>query len=654
MAFLRITGGPDRSDQPHKLLNAPFVVGRANSCDLPIEDKLASRKHCRVLPGGNGSDWLVEDLGSRNGTLLNEQPLQAPTRLNTGDKIRIGQVEITFDDHPQHAPTVPVTSEQLAVAAAAAGAMLDSPSSLEPAFGAPGTVFELRFSGRCGTFSRILDNPVTTVGRSEDADIDVNEPLASRVHAQFEVKATGIKVVDLESRNGTQVNGDTVNQKFLERHDRVQIGESFIEVASRLPLTTKELHQMAGPEGARPTASDADGLKPVKFDTPAPPGERPVLAYTEAGEVKRFKVLADMVTIGRSEKAGLTLDEQLSSREHISVRRLPAGSYEVEDLGSRNGTRLNGRELRGKIELVNGDVIQIGATSLKFDVPGADASPANASTAAYTPGRPGSGSGRRAGSGSGRRVGSGVHPASGMAEPGGKRRRRRRGPGGGDGGSTAVIGGVVGVIAVIAIIVVVATSGSSRSNSDDDVTSTPWTPQPRNNRAPVNVRNTPPPSNNGRPVNGTGNTPVGNGNTRPDPPPVNNGSNNTPPENMDQQWLEAASSAIERRSREAWLECRDEVEDMLEDERYGAAWQRWRGFLREWEGQPRSEAATTRAASELDKVNKLATATWQQQYAPKIMADKREERAAKWRDEFEAKFGGITSIELEATELGVK
>ncbi|MGE0431073.1 MAG: FHA domain-containing protein [Planctomycetota bacterium] len=660
MAFLRITDGPARSDRPHKLESTPFVVGRANSCDLPIEDKLASRKHCRLVPGNGGGGWMLEDLGSRNGTLLNEKPLQAATSLRAGDRIRIGQVELTFDDSVQHAPHVPANEPQKQIATP----MPETPSSAEPAFGAPGTVFELRFSGRCGTSTHILDGPVTTVGRSEEADIDINEPLASRIHCQFEVKATGIKVVDLESRNGTQVNGDTVNQKFLERTDRVQIGESIIEVASRLPLSTREMQHHAaatGSEGARPTASERDGIPAVKLPTPAP-ADRPVLTYTEDGEVRRFKVLADNVTIGRSEKAGLTLKEQLASREHVVVRLLPSGSYEVEDLGSRNGTRLNGRELRGKIELVHGDVIQIGAVSLRFDVPGQGPAPAPTvalGAAAYGPGGGAPGTGR---------VGSGAHPAAGVPEVGGRRRRRRRGAGGdgGDGNLGLIVGGVVAMVAVLAIVMVIVNSGTSRSsNTDDDdgyprnspIVRTTNSNTGSNTGSNVNI-NSGGNTNQGTPPrntssNGSGTTPVNNNGSTP-PRNSNTGGTNNPPADDEDAWSNAPGiSALERESRVAWVECHREVERLLDVEHYGEALQMLKSFLRKWDGQPRSEAATARAAAAVDKVTKEAKATWRNFYVPKIEALPPAERADKFGAEILEKFGGIPSIELEARDLGV-
>lgn len=76
--------------------------------------------------------------------------------------------------------------------------------------------------------------------------------------------------------------------------------------------------------------------------------------------------IAEAIEIGRGEGCGLCLmDMQVSSRHaRISVRE--DGCYVLEDLGSTNGTRLNGQPLREGWELVEGDKIFIGETVLRF------------------------------------------------------------------------------------------------------------------------------------------------------------------------------------------------------------------------------------------------------------------------------------------------
>ena len=65
-----------------------MVVGRAAECELTLDDTFVSQQHARLF-AKNGS-WYVEDLGSTNGTFVNDQRLGAPAMVQPGDRIRTG------------------------------------------------------------------------------------------------------------------------------------------------------------------------------------------------------------------------------------------------------------------------------------------------------------------------------------------------------------------------------------------------------------------------------------------------------------------------------------------------------------------------------------------------------------------------------------
>lgn len=70
------------------------VLGRSPSCGVTLDDPLVSREHARLTV--RGEVVLVQDLGSRNGTLVNGERLSAPAALNDGDRIRVGTQEFVF------------------------------------------------------------------------------------------------------------------------------------------------------------------------------------------------------------------------------------------------------------------------------------------------------------------------------------------------------------------------------------------------------------------------------------------------------------------------------------------------------------------------------------------------------------------------------
>jgi len=71
---------------------------------------------------------------------------------------------------------------------------------------------------------RILPGNVKTIGRSTGADFIVDAPLVSRVHCRLTAGATELEVLDLESTNGTFVNGERVERRILQIGDRLGVG----------------------------------------------------------------------------------------------------------------------------------------------------------------------------------------------------------------------------------------------------------------------------------------------------------------------------------------------------------------------------------------------------------------------------------------------
>jgi pSer/pThr/pTyr-binding forkhead associated (FHA) protein len=71
------------------LTGAPVLIGRANDSTLVLEDDYASTRHARIsLQDGI---WVVEDLGSTNGTYLGQRKIDGPVQLDVGVPLRIGK-----------------------------------------------------------------------------------------------------------------------------------------------------------------------------------------------------------------------------------------------------------------------------------------------------------------------------------------------------------------------------------------------------------------------------------------------------------------------------------------------------------------------------------------------------------------------------------
>jgi pSer/pThr/pTyr-binding forkhead associated (FHA) protein len=70
------------------------VMGRGDQAEIRLEDPFASSRHAKLTR--QGGIVVLEDLGSTNGTYLNEEILAGPQPLHAGDRVRIGDSEFTF------------------------------------------------------------------------------------------------------------------------------------------------------------------------------------------------------------------------------------------------------------------------------------------------------------------------------------------------------------------------------------------------------------------------------------------------------------------------------------------------------------------------------------------------------------------------------
>ena len=70
------------------------IIGRDPSCQVCVDDKSVSRKQCVIYIK---TAAYIENLSTSNITLLNDQPVTAPARLNTGDKIKCGQSTLVIE-----------------------------------------------------------------------------------------------------------------------------------------------------------------------------------------------------------------------------------------------------------------------------------------------------------------------------------------------------------------------------------------------------------------------------------------------------------------------------------------------------------------------------------------------------------------------------
>ena len=72
------------------------VLGRGDAAEIRLDDPYASSRHAQLIL--QAGVVVLEDLGSTNGTYLNEELLAGPAPLHNGDRVRIGDSEFTYEE----------------------------------------------------------------------------------------------------------------------------------------------------------------------------------------------------------------------------------------------------------------------------------------------------------------------------------------------------------------------------------------------------------------------------------------------------------------------------------------------------------------------------------------------------------------------------
>lgn len=86
-------------DETKKTFTVPeLTIGRDNNCDFVLQDETVSSRHARLTY--RYLQWWLEDIQSTNGTFLNDERVETPTIVISGDEIRVGQVILLLEIQP--------------------------------------------------------------------------------------------------------------------------------------------------------------------------------------------------------------------------------------------------------------------------------------------------------------------------------------------------------------------------------------------------------------------------------------------------------------------------------------------------------------------------------------------------------------------------
>jgi pSer/pThr/pTyr-binding forkhead associated (FHA) protein/tetratricopeptide (TPR) repeat protein len=233
---------------------APLAIGRDATNDIPLADPAVSRRHARIEPTAPGA-YRIVDLESGNGILHQGRRVDS-LALYPGCEVEIGGSVLRFDS--------PVALPALVLIA-----------------GAPQRTYPL-----------ITEE--TVLGRAPGNPIAIPDPLVSSRHLKIVRRGEVYAVVDLDSDNGTRVNGVKVTSRELKQGDQIQAGGyTFYFALDGIvpPPDSIQLIQPAHTPSAPPPV-------PAPAATPSPAAKAPPTPARAAASSSRPKLLLIAAGLG--------------------------------------------------------------------------------------------------------------------------------------------------------------------------------------------------------------------------------------------------------------------------------------------------------------------------------------------------------------------
>lgn len=352
-------------------------------------------KHVVLKGAADGTVSVLPQAGAE--VLLNGVKIGTdPHPVLHGDKLMIAGKELLVVDPKRSGSTQYVNANDLAAAIANKKAGVSSAGMVN------GRLVSLT-DGR----EYAIGQGRATIGRDADCDVVIESKSVSRKHAEIMGTDKGYLLVDL-STNGTFINGQKIaGQQVLARADVIRVGDADLRFYADPPKGGGQPAAQASAPAAAPAAapvapppstpkSPEQSLRetmPNKPPAPPPPGPAPapaaparlndtmhgtpaaapppgplasILVRSGAKKGQRIPIRVPVVNIGRAEYNDIVLAEESVSTQHAKLQRRE-GVWILVDLGSTNGTFVDGEKLSGETPVAPGSTIRFGDASVVFE-----------------------------------------------------------------------------------------------------------------------------------------------------------------------------------------------------------------------------------------------------------------------------------------------
>src|SRR5438094_8408014 len=290
-----VTGGRVVSltdGREYVITGASLVFGREAGSDVVVVGKDVSRRHAEIVQTPRG--YLLVD-SSTNGSFVNEERVEGQRILARADVIRAGEAQFRFyaDAAPAAGPPPPHPPPQGPAASAPQAAPPASPTAP-----APLASFLVRSGALIGQRLQVK-TPVANIGRADYNDLVIPDPSVSTSHAKLQRREGVWVLVDLESTNGSFVDGERVKGDaplapgamvrlgdvqlvFEPTDDALGVVKGGGTQILRTPHSIAPTPAAPASAAPAPPPAPAPRPRPPRASPPAPPGPSPAPAHPPA------------------------------------------------------------------------------------------------------------------------------------------------------------------------------------------------------------------------------------------------------------------------------------------------------------------------------------------------------------------------------------
>jgi len=390
-AFVELSGTGTGKLKRIELSNDVTRFGRDPGVEGAIAAAAAvvSRRHAEIRR--QDGNYVLVDLGSFNGTTLNGRRIATPELLHHGDNIELGRggPTIRFVDpaHPAPRPEPqPAQISSPAVAAPEFASELKKMGTMVLGSGSPLQISHAGISDRPHVFIERQFGPKgqLTIGRGAECDIRLDGLLISNRHAAVTNTTAGVTIEDLNSSNGTYINGERITaRKVIGEEDVVQIGPFLLKVHAQKGVAvfdtraktridafqvTKDVPNRSGAGKVRLLDEVSLSIQPNEFVG--------LLGPSGAGK----STLMDSLNGMRPASSGQVLVNNLDLYQHLESLKQSIGYVPQDDIIHRELTvystlyyvarlRLSRDISTKEINQIVGEVMDVTGLSERRDVP---------------------------------------------------------------------------------------------------------------------------------------------------------------------------------------------------------------------------------------------------------------------------------------------